>query len=86
MRVRVTLPAERTASRVTHRVCSAVLSQIWGVCDPSGTGSLTRDGLYKSLALSAVAQEGRAVEERALKSFRDSGEDGRGGRVSGFTR
>ena len=50
------------------------------MCDPSGTGSLTRDGLYKSLALSAVAQEGRAVEERALKSFRDSGEDSRGGR------
>lgn len=42
------------------------------MCDPSGTGSLTRDGLYKSLALAAVAQEGRAVEERALKSFRDS--------------
>ena len=57
----------------------AILSQIWGVCDPSGSGGLTRDGLYKSLALAAVAQEGRTVEERALMSYRDSGEGSRGG-------
>ena len=44
------------------------------MCDPAGSGSLTRDGLYKSLALAAVAQEGRTVEERALKSYQDSGE------------
>ena len=51
--------------------------QVWGSCDPGGSGFLSRDGVYKSLALTALAQQGKGVDVRALASYGEGGEGGR---------
>lgn len=48
------------------------LSQIWEAVDPRQDGYVTRDGLYKALALTALAQHGKSISERALEQFVDS--------------
>ena len=48
-----------------------ILLQIWKLSDPAKTGSVGRDGLYKSLALTALAQQGKSIDESALKNFGD---------------
>ena len=50
-----------------------LLIQIWEAVDPRQDGYVTRDGLYKALALTAVAQQGKIISERALEQFVDSG-------------
>lgn len=47
--------------------------QIWEAVDPRQDGYVTRDGLYKALALTALAQQGKIISERALEQFVDSG-------------
>lgn len=49
------------------------LSQIWEAVDPRQDGYITRDGLYKALALTALAQQGKSISEKALEQFVDSG-------------
>ncbi|XP_031567509.1 sorting nexin-8-like [Actinia tenebrosa] len=48
------------------------LTMIWEAIDPKQEGFITRDGLYKALALTALAQQGKPVSEKALESFVDS--------------
>ncbi|XP_032226562.2 sorting nexin-8 [Nematostella vectensis] len=48
------------------------LTLIWESVDPKNDGYVTRDGLYKALALSALAQQGKPVSEKALESFIDA--------------
>ena len=54
-------------------------------CDSSQSGDLTRDGVYRSLALTAIAQQGKPVEERSLQHYDDSGvlREGAAGRGKG---
>ncbi len=47
--------------------------QIWEECDPTGSGSLGRDALYKAMALSALGQQGKGVEEKNLLSYGEAG-------------
>ena len=47
--------------------------QIWEACDPTGCGSVGRDGLYKSMALCAQAQQGKGVDEKLLLKLGDEG-------------
>ena len=57
--------------------------QVWGSCDPGGSGFLSRDGVYKSLALTALAQQGKGADVRALASYGEGGKgqrEGEGGR------
>ena len=58
-------------------------------CDSTHSGDITRDGLYRSLALTAIAQQGRPIEEKSLQHYEDNGvlrgetrEGGRGGNGS----
>lgn len=44
------------------------ISQIWDMVE-SKQGYLTRVGLYKALALTALAQQGKTVSEKLLESF-----------------
>ncbi|KAK3754436.1 hypothetical protein QZH41_009222, partial [Actinostola sp. cb2023] len=48
------------------------LTLIWEAIDPKQDGFVTRDGLYKALALTALAQQGKPVSEKALESFVDA--------------
>ncbi|KXJ27091.1 Sorting nexin-8 [Exaiptasia diaphana] len=48
------------------------LTLIWEAVDPKQDGYVTRDGLYKGLALTALAQQGKPVSDKALESFSDS--------------
>ena len=41
--------------------------------DNKKEGYVTRDGLYKALALTAMAQQGKPISEKALEQFIDSG-------------
>ncbi|XP_065826548.1 sorting nexin-8-like [Oscarella lobularis] len=50
----------------------AILSEIWQASDSKGQGSLNRDGLYKALALTAVAQKGKPPTEKSLDVFQDT--------------
>lgn len=47
--------------------------QIWDMVE-SKQGYLTRVGLYKALALTALAQQGKTVSEKLLESFSGHGE------------
>ena len=49
--------------------------QIWEAVDPKQEGYVTRDGLYKALALTALAQQGKSVTEKALETFADTGKN-----------
>ena len=51
----------------------SLLEQIWEAVDPRQDGYVTRDGLYKALALTALAQQGKSISEKALEQFIDSG-------------
>ncbi|XP_067671895.1 sorting nexin-8-like [Haliotis asinina] len=44
------------------------IMQIWDAVDRN-QGSLSRNGLYKALALTALAQQGKAINEKFLDSF-----------------
>ena len=46
--------------------------QIWGYVD-SKQGYLTRTGLYHALALTALAQQGKMINEKILEKFSDLG-------------
>ena len=48
--------------------------QIWEAVDPRQDGYVTRDGLYKALALTALAQQGKGISGKSLEMFADSGE------------
>ena len=41
----------------------------------SPQGYLTRTGLYKALALTALAQQGKAINDKILESYSDQGEN-----------
>lgn len=41
--------------------------------DPRQDGYVTRDGLYKALALTALAQQGKSISDKALEQFIDAG-------------
>ncbi|XP_074647619.1 sorting nexin-8-like [Tubulanus polymorphus] len=47
-----------------------VLTQIWETAD-GGTGHLTRNGLYKALALTALAQQGKQLTDNVLETYTD---------------
>ena len=49
--------------------------QIWEAVDPRQDGYVTRDGLYKALALTALAQQGKSISDNALEQFFDSGKN-----------
>ena len=53
------------------------LVQIWEAVDPRQDGYVTRDGLYKALALTALAQQGKSISDKALEQFVDSGKNWR---------
>ncbi|XP_077979974.1 sorting nexin-8-like [Glandiceps talaboti] len=46
------------------------LSEIWDAVD-NKQGFLTRNGLYKALALTALAQQGKSINEKLLETFSD---------------
>ena len=46
--------------------------QIWG-CVDNKQGYLTRTGLYHALALTALAQQGKGVNEKVLEKYSDTG-------------
>ncbi|CAH1794267.1 unnamed protein product, partial [Owenia fusiformis] len=48
----------------------ATLAQIWDAVG-SKQGGLTRTGLYKALALTALAQQGKPVNDKILETFSD---------------
>ena len=59
---------------IVHRlIISVFVLQIWEAVDPRQEGYVSRDGLYKALALTALAQQGKPVTEKALETFVDSG-------------
>ena len=58
---------------------SFLFAQIWKLSDPAKTGCVGRDGLYKSLALTALAQQGKTVDESVFKTFGEKGEGKIGG-------
>ena len=43
------------------------------MCDPIESGSLSRDSLYKAMALCALGQQGKGVDEKLLLKYGDSG-------------
>ncbi|XP_064631538.1 sorting nexin-8-like isoform X2 [Lineus longissimus] len=47
-----------------------VLTQIWDLVDTK-VGYLTRNGLYKALALTALAQQGKPLNEKILETYTD---------------
>ncbi len=47
--------------------------QIWSLCDSEEKDSLNREGLYKSLTLLALAQQGKTVDKTTLSSLGNSG-------------
>ena len=51
------------------------LAQIWEAVDPRQDGCVTRDGLYKALALTALAQQGKSISDKAVEQFFDSGKN-----------
>ncbi|XP_064406510.1 sorting nexin-8-like isoform X2 [Halichondria panicea] len=53
----------------TASLPQTTLNQIWTLCDSGEIGSLNRDGLYKSLALLAIAQQGKAVDKSSLSTL-----------------
>jgi sorting nexin-8 len=50
----------------------ASLEQIWVSCDSTHSGHVSRDGFYRSLALVAVAQQGK--DEKSLQNYAENGE------------
>jgi sorting nexin-8 len=56
----------------TASLPESVLEQIWVSCDSTHSGDITRDGLYRSLALTAIAQQGRPIEEKSLQHYEDN--------------
>ena len=46
--------------------------KIWDAVDDK-KGYLTRTGLYKALALTALAQQGKPLNDKILESFTDTG-------------
>ena len=51
---------------------NAFLLQIWDLVDTS-QGFMTRNGLYKALALTALAQQGKTVSDKLLESYGTQG-------------
>ena len=43
------------------------------MCDPSRTNYVGRDHLYKSLALVALAQQGKSLDDKVLLNYTDKG-------------
>ena len=37
---------------------------------------MSRDGFYKSLALTGIAQQGKVVDEKSLQQYAENGVDG----------
>lgn len=56
----------------TSKLPVSILQQIWDECDPSATGSLGRDALYKSMALCALGQQGKGIDEKMLLKYGDT--------------
>ena len=46
---------------------------MWKECDPGENGYLDRDGVYKSMALCALGQQGKGVELKTLVNMGDVG-------------
>lgn len=46
--------------------------QIWDAVEDK-QGQLSRNGLYKALALTALAQQGKAINEKILETYSDQG-------------
>ena len=49
-----------------------LLFKIWGMVE-SKQGYLSRTGLYHALALTALAQQGKPINEKILEKFSDEG-------------
>ena len=47
--------------------------QIWDLCDPSGSGHISRDSFYRSVALCALAQQGKSIDEKSLVLYGEAG-------------
>ena len=43
------------------------------MCDPSHTNYVGRDHFYKSLALVALAQQGKSLDDKVLLNYTDKG-------------
>lgn len=57
----------------TNNYLHLIPFQIWEAVDPRQDGYVTRDGLYKALALTALAQQGKGISGKSLEMFADSG-------------
>ena len=56
----------------THYFYPHTFVQIWEAVDEK-QGHLSRNGLYKALALTALAQQGKSINEKILESYTDQG-------------
>ena len=64
------------------QVINPLSRKIWASCDSTHSGSISRDGFYRSLALTAIAQQGKMAEEKSLQYYAENGGEG-GGREGG---
>lgn len=56
---------------MTSKLPQSILNQVWEECDPTSSGSVGRDALYKSMALCALGQQGKGVDEKLLLKLGD---------------
>ena len=56
----------------THLCVVMIVMQIWEAVD-NPQGYLARTGLYKALALTALAQQGKSINDKILESYSDQG-------------
>ena len=67
-----------TKRKTAYKCCRVLqvyvlyISQIWVSCDSTHSGHVSRDGFYRSLALVAVAQQGK--DEKSLQNYGENGE------------
>ncbi|XP_062507817.1 sorting nexin-8-like [Corticium candelabrum] len=69
-------------SKIPEKVCvrlllksqlpKDVLLEIWRTVDSKQQGFLNRDGLYKALALTALAQQSKPLTDKALDAYQDT--------------
>ena len=65
-------PAKFNKFKACENVHKYTILQIWEAVD-NPQGYLTRTGLYKALALTALAQQGKAINDKILESYSDQG-------------
>ncbi|XP_019853027.1 PREDICTED: sorting nexin-8-like [Amphimedon queenslandica] len=55
----------------TANITESSATEIWKMCDPGLTNMIGRDQFYKSLALTALAQLGKPLEDKVLLNYTD---------------